>query len=113
MHLLYSNENFPFPVIRELRKLGHDILTIQETGMAGNAMPDEAVLSFAAENGRILLTMNRKHFFRLHKINPDHSGIVACTFDPDFKGQAQRIHDSIRKIENMAGQLIRVNRPSC
>ena len=30
---LYSNENFPFPVVQELRRLGHDITTVQETGL--------------------------------------------------------------------------------
>ena len=34
MARLYANENFPFPVVEELRKLGHDVLTIQETGKA-------------------------------------------------------------------------------
>ena len=68
---LYSNENFPLPAVEELRRLGHDVMTIQETGKAGQAMPDEAVLAFAWEEGRALLTLNRKHFVRLHhpKIN--------------------------------------------
>jgi hypothetical protein len=34
MAKLYSNENFPLPVVEELRQLGHDVLTIQETGKA-------------------------------------------------------------------------------
>ena len=33
MARFYSNENFPLPVVEEgLRRLGHDVLTIQETG---------------------------------------------------------------------------------
>lgn len=32
MARLYSNENFPLQVVEELRRLGHDVLTIQETG---------------------------------------------------------------------------------
>jgi hypothetical protein len=39
----YSNENFPLPVVEELRKLGHDVLTIQETGKADEACPDKEV----------------------------------------------------------------------
>jgi len=35
MARLYSNENFPMPVVAELRNFGHDVLTIQETGKAG------------------------------------------------------------------------------
>ena len=34
---LYSNENFPFPVVEELRRLGYDVLTTQDTGQAGQA----------------------------------------------------------------------------
>jgi hypothetical protein len=35
----YANENFPLPVVEELRLLGHDVLTIQEMGQSGRAMP--------------------------------------------------------------------------
>ncbi len=111
MAKLYSNENFPLPVVEELRQLGHDILTIQETGKAEQALPDEAVLSFAVEKERAVLTLNRKHFIRLHKEQPDHAGIIVCSFDPDFIGQAHRIHTSIEGQAPLSGQLLRVNRP--
>jgi uncharacterized protein DUF5615 len=35
MARLYADENFPLPVVEELRRLGHDVLTIYETGQAG------------------------------------------------------------------------------
>ena len=111
MARLYSNENFPLPVVEELRRLGHDVLTIQETGKAGQAVPDEAVLESAIEAGRALLTLNRKHFIRLHQERPKHAGLIVCTFDPDFIGQAGRIHAIIEKEAELSGQLIRVNRP--
>jgi hypothetical protein len=91
--------------------LGHDVLTIQETGQSGRAVPDEAVLAFAHAEGRILLTLNRRHFIRLHRDGEEHSGIVACTFDPDFAGQAQRVHNGVEQESNWVGKLIRVNRP--
>ena len=111
MARLYANENFPLPVVEELRLLGHDVLTIQETGQSGLAMPDEAVLALAHAEGRILLTLNRKHFIRLHRDGAEHSGIVACTFDPDFPGQARRVHNGVQQESNWVGKLIRVNRP--
>jgi len=110
MAKLYANENFPFPVVEALRDLGHDVLTIQETGRAGQAVSDEAVLSFAVEDGRAVLTINRKHFIQLHGKRPRHSGIIVCSFDPDFTRQAQRIHEAIG-AEPFDGRLIRVNRP--
>ena len=111
MARLYTNENFPFPVVEELRLLGHDVLTIQETGSSGRAVPDPVVLAFAASEGRALVTLNRKHFIRLHQEQPDHRGIVVCTFDPDFAQQARRIHEVLGDRDQIAGQLLRVNRP--
>lgn len=32
MARLYSNENFPLSVVEELRRLGHDVLTVLEAG---------------------------------------------------------------------------------
>ena len=115
MARLYSNENFPLPAVEELRRLGHDVLTIQETGKAHQSIPDEQVLEFAIEQNRALLTLNRKHFIRLHRENPKHSGLVACTFDPDFLALAQRVHEAIEETleaqGSLAEQLIRINRP--
>jgi hypothetical protein len=51
---LYANENFPLPVVDELRRLGHDVLTIQETGKAGQRTTDEEVLEFAIADARDL-----------------------------------------------------------
>ena len=61
---------------------------------------------------RILVTFNRRHFIRLHSDVPHHEGIVVCTFDANFEALAERIHDSVKNLQNMTGQLIRVNRPS-
>jgi len=109
---LYANENFPLPVVEELRRLGHDVLTVHEAGRAGQSVPDEAILTFAWADGRALLTLNRKHFIRLHNEQPHHAGIIVCTFDPDFAGQARRIHEAIGSRAHIADQLVRVNRPS-
>ena len=112
MARLYSNENFPFLAAEELRRLGHDVLTVQEAGNAGQAIPDQAVLEFAKERQRILLTLNRKHFIRLHQLSPDHAGIVVCTFDPDFVRQAELVHATLESESLLKGKLLRVYRPS-
>ncbi len=112
MAAFYANENFPLPSVEALRSLGHDVLTIQETGRAGAAVPDEEVLAFAAAQRRILLTLNRKHFIRLHETSAAHAGIVVCTFDRDFIALAQRIHQAVVAQTNCIGVLLRVNRPA-
>jgi len=111
MARLYANENFPLAVVEELRRLGHDVLTIQETGHAGQAVSDEAILDFAQSEGRAVLTLNRRHFFRLHRAGRAHGGIIGCTFDADFVGLTRRIDAAIREQTSLSGALIRINRP--
>jgi hypothetical protein len=108
---LYSDENFPLPVVEELRRLGHDVLTIQETGKAGQRVADTVVLEEAIADGRAVLTLNRRHFIRLHRERPKHVGIIVATLDADTAGQAARIHAAIEAAGDLRGQLIRVNRP--
>jgi hypothetical protein len=112
MARFYANENFPFPTVEALRCLGHDVLTTAESGRAGQAIPDADVLAFAMAAQRIVVTLNRRHFIRLHQTMPTHAGIVVCTFDPDFAALAQRIHSDLKAQPQMAGQLVRVNRPA-
>ena len=111
MARLYANENFPLPVVEELRRLGHHVVTVQETGKAEQSWPDDEVLDFAHTDDRILLTINRKHFVRLHAQGATHAGIIACTLDADFVGQAGRIHAVLPESESLHGQLVRMNRP--
>ncbi len=67
MAAFYADENFRYPVVAALRRLGHDVLTCQEAGRADQGIDDEMVLSDALRMGRILLTQNRDDFKKLHK----------------------------------------------
>ncbi len=111
MARLYANENFPLPVVEALRRLGHGVSTVGAAGEAGRAVPDEEVLAFAKDDDRTFLTLNRKHFVRLHQERPGHAAIVTCTFDADFERQAQRVHQTLEAQPALAGRLLRVNRP--
>ncbi len=111
MARLYADENFAFPVVLELRRLGHNVLTTQEAGKSEQAIPDDEVLRFACDENRAVLTFNRKHFIRLHRGMPEHQGIIVCTYDPDFEAQAARIDAAIRELPELGEALLRVNRP--
>ncbi|MFN4253984.1 MAG: DUF5615 family PIN-like protein [Saprospiraceae bacterium] len=113
MAKIYANENFPLPTVAALRKLGHDVLTTREVGNADLQIPDEEVLEFAKTTGRIVLTLNRTDFYRLHRNSPTHAGIITCTEDTDFEGLANRIHQTLESAsDNLENQLIRVVRPN-
>jgi hypothetical protein len=64
--LLYADENFPLRVVEELRRLGHDVLTALEDGQANQAISDIDLLRRATEVNRVLLTLTRQDFKRLH-----------------------------------------------
>lgn len=70
---LYADEDFNFSVVKQLRLLGYDVLTVQEDGM--HAASDSAVLTRAHLLGRVVLTHNRRHFERMDKQGMLHSGI--------------------------------------
>lgn len=112
MARLYTNENFPIPIAHELRRLGHDVLTIQETGKASEALSDPENLELAIRERRAVVTYNRKDFMRLHRLRPDHEGIIVCTVDKDENALAARIHAALESASDLRGQLIRVNRPA-
>ncbi len=110
-HRLYSNENFPLPVVLYLRQMGHDVTTSQESRQANLRVPDREVLHFAISQDRALLTLNRRDFILLHNQNSDHAGIIVCRVDADYQALSLRIHQSIDRLTSLHNQLIRVNRP--
>ncbi len=112
MTRLFSNENFSHPVVRELRRLGNDVLTSRDAGRADQGIPDDEVLAFAIDQRRAVLTFNRRHFIRLHLRRPEHAGIIVCTQDPDAAALAARIHDAIGSLPGLHGRLVRIRRPN-
>jgi len=88
------------------------VLTSLDAGKANAAVPDAEVLAFAASEQRILISHNRRHFLQLHgQRTADHFGLVLCTVDPDFCGQARRSHEAVAASTAMKNEAVRVNRP--
>jgi predicted nuclease of predicted toxin-antitoxin system len=111
MGRLYADEQFPYEVVEHLRNFGNDVLTVQEAGNANLKIPDDLVLEFARSNDRIVLTLNRKDFKRLHRSHPNHAGIIICTDDADRIALAERIHEAILAEGELSGKLVSVVRP--
>jgi hypothetical protein len=108
----YADENFALAVVVELRKIGHDVLTAFEDEKANQKIPDDKVLERATELERAVLTINRKDFKKLHETNNNHAGILSCTFNADFIGQANRINAVCEDITEIKGQMIKIYRPA-
>jgi predicted nuclease of predicted toxin-antitoxin system len=106
--LLYADEDFALPVVKTLRQLGHDVITVQADGRT--SAPDPDVLARAANLGRIVLTYNRRDFERLHRQGAAHCGIVAIKRDGNFPALAARIHAALAG-RSPGRWCVRVNRP--
>ena len=102
MAAFYADENFSCDVVEALRGLGHDVLTALEAGQANQRIPDEAVLEFATQMTRCILTHDRWDFGRLHQ------RVVAALEEPER--QAASIDASVRRTPSLAGVLLRVTR---
>ena len=110
---LYANENFPLETVQILRNLGYDVVTTHEMGKANLRIPDDEVLAFGISENRAILTINRKDFKRLHRINPNHSGIIVCTKNDDFENFAVCIHKVLLPYgDNVSNLLLRVYKES-
>ena len=110
---LYANENFPLETVQILRNLSYDVVTTHEMGKANLRIPDDEVLAFAISENRAILTINRKDFKRLHRINPNHSGIIVCTKNDDFDNFAVCIHKVLLPFgHNVSNLLLRVYKES-
>ena len=112
MARLYSNENFPQPVVEELHRLGHDVLTSRDAGNANQQVPDDEVVRYATEQGRAVITLNRRHFHTQHRRSAAHAGIITCTVDADYVALAARIHAKVSALVNLDRQLVKVVKPT-
>ncbi len=56
MARLYADEDFPLPVVEELRRLGHNVRTVQEAGRANQGIDDALTATASLANQFIRVT---------------------------------------------------------
>ena len=109
MGRFFADEDFDTEIGQTLAQLGHDLDGVVNRGLGNKGTTDDEVLTLAAGEGRILLTHNRRHFVRLHRIAPSHAGIVVCSQRGPPEEMAGTIDRLLRELGSFAGRLVRVN----
>ncbi|MEL7143614.1 MAG: DUF5615 family PIN-like protein [Cyanobacteria bacterium J06643_4] len=101
LRLLIDEDSQAKVLVKLLRVAGHDVVTINEMGIAGAS--DNKVLELACLHNRIVLTRNHKDFLALHKIAPTHPGILTIGKDeePDKNMPYREIVKAIENVENL------------
>ena len=68
---IFANENLFDPIIEYLKTLGHDVLSIRESGLSG--ISDDEVYQRACKENRVIVTMD-KDFSRIFRFPPEKCG---------------------------------------
>jgi predicted nuclease of predicted toxin-antitoxin system len=105
---LLADEHIDVRVCHQLRRLGHDVLHLHSLkSNPRDKGPDDAhVLHIACQEDRAVLTDNVKDFKALHESGTHHLGIIACSYDSDWKRKARRINERVRDVLREQGALI-------
>jgi hypothetical protein len=110
MARLVAQDNFPLPVIEELRQFGHDIVTVPADGVSRDALAANAALPRSPDaRRRVWLTLDPDQSAGAHRAAPNHSGIVAVRPGKTYAGLAQRIHDALKAHARISRQLVIVD----
>jgi len=100
-------------LVNLLRQSGHNVLTINEVGIAG--APDNKVFDYAQTNERIILTRNCEDFRSLHIKRKIHPGVLTVYegSNPNKNMAYKAVVKAITNIEksgiNIENQLIELN----
>jgi len=96
---LFTDEDVYAAIAPALRKGGLDAVSSPEVGRLGES--DESQLTYAASEGRVLVTFNVAHFAALHaawmREGQHHAGIVVSSQRP--------IGDLLRRVLHLTGTL--------
>jgi predicted nuclease of predicted toxin-antitoxin system len=68
---ILADENLYEPIIYYLKDLGHDMLSIRDSGLSG--ISDSQVYQLACEEKRVIITMD-KDFSRVFRFPPERCG---------------------------------------
>jgi predicted nuclease of predicted toxin-antitoxin system len=99
-----ANENIPFELIDDLRKLGYDILRVDEVK---KGMRDHEVLDLSFKEGRILITFDKDFGKLAFKEKRKAVGIILLRVNPK---SIQHIKDRIllifEQVKDLEGKFI-------
>ena len=106
----YSNENFALDMVEMLTALAHSVITSYEAGQANQSIPDDKVLEYATQNNLVIITFNRDDFIELHKSGIQHSGIIVCKTDRDYRSQVNCLDNYLQTQSSLVNRLIRIKK---
>jgi len=106
----YADENLPYDLVQELKRMGYDVLRAYDVGNANKWIPDDQVLATATNLARTVLTCNRRDFLILHRSGINHEGIILFKDPENFVAVGQFLHEYFITQSRLVNRLLRVLR---
>lgn len=103
LKLLVDEDSQAKRLVNLLRQAGHDVLTINEAGLAGE--DDAIVLDYARQERRLLLTQNCKDFEVLHQENLNHPGILGIYRERQYS-KNMNFQEIVKAIANLEAAMM-------
>jgi predicted nuclease of predicted toxin-antitoxin system len=99
LRILVDEDSQARAQLKILRSGKHDVVAIAE--LEKNGAPDPEVFDLAQSLERVLLTHNAEDFYELHRMRPNHWGIMAVYRDADPRKNMThaQIAAAIRRLE--------------
>lgn len=99
---ILANENFPGPVVRALRALGHDVLWVRDYAPGSS---DIDVLARASAEGRVVATLDRDFGQLAFQARlPATCGVLLVRLRPrSLREDNQRMVDAIHSMPDIEG----------
>lgn len=108
MARFYADEDFSSVLSKALQDMGHDVITTHGEKRCGET--DFEQLKYAADDKRILLTVNRDDY-KFHDTGwPHHAGIISITRSTPSDEIVQRIDSLAKRYPDLSGVHINANR---
>jgi hypothetical protein len=108
---LFTDEMIDPRLAVDLRRRGYDVQSCQEAGRNNRGISDQRQLSYATQQGRAILTFNRRDYRRLDRAwraaGRPHTGIIVSGVVSDFAELLQRVKLHLDTVEP-ADQVDRV-----
>jgi predicted nuclease of predicted toxin-antitoxin system len=103
LKLLVDEDTQDRLLVKLLRNAGHDVITVNESGLMGEA--DPVVLDYARANDRLLLTYNCGDFEALHQTFPTHPGLLVIYRDAD-RSKNMSFQEIVKAIANLEAAAV-------
>jgi predicted nuclease of predicted toxin-antitoxin system len=111
MTRLFADENITPRIVRGLRELGINVLTMTDARLDNRKTSDPEVLAYATGVGRAVIAFDPGDYKKLHQQSSTHAGIILLKQNMPIPMLIDKVATLALSPIDLAGELHRVVQP--